>query len=352
MLFLTIIAFILILGILIFVHEFGHFISAKICGVKVEEFGFGFPPKIFGVKRGETEYSLNWIPIGGFVKLLGEEEANKSTKSFNTQSIPKRVFIIIAGVLMNLVFAVFILSIGFMIGMSPIVSDAGRYGGNQETEIIIAGVTENSPAKSTGLGQGDIITGYKSIEDFQNFTKSNIGKDVSINIKKDGNFKDINITLSSDEKAPLGVALVQATKVKLPFFQAIKAGFIETGLTVSAIFKFLYGFFRDLFSGQKVAEQVSGPIGIFTITKQAVKLGFTYVLQFMALLSVNLAIMNILPFPALDGGKIIFLVGEGIRGKRFIKMEHENLIHWIGFTILIALIILITYNDIVRLIRG
>lgn len=352
MLFLTIVIFILILGALIFVHEFGHFAAAKICKVKVEEFGFGFPPKIFGIKRGETVYSLNWIPLGGFVKMLGEEKESKSPRSFNMQSIPKRLFIIIAGVTMNYLMAIVILTIGFSIGMLPIISNPTDLGGAQSTEVIIAGTIKNSPAEKAGLIAGDIVTGFSSIGDLQNYTKEHKGEKVDLNIIRSHQKELISINLSDNVDTPMGVALVQATKVKLPFFKALKTAFTESGKTIEAIFKFLYKFFHDLFTGKKVANEVAGPVGIFTITKQAVKLGFTYVLQFMALLSINLAVMNILPFPALDGGKMLFLVAEGIRGKRVVRMELENLIHWIGFTILIALIILITYNDIMRLIKG
>lgn len=352
MLVITIIAFILILGILIFVHEFGHFISAKLCGVKVEEFGFGFPPKIFRIKRGETYYSINWIPLGGFVKLLGEEDKNKDPRSFFMQPIWKRLLIIVSGVIMNFIFAIFILTIGFSVGMTPIVSEPSTLGGSQQTEIIIAGTTKDSPAEKAGLESGDIVTGFNSVEDFQNFTKSHKNEEITLSIKRDHKPTSVNVKLSEDAEAPLGVALAQATLVKLPPFQAFKAGVIEAGKTSTAIFKFLYNFFHDLFTGKKVSDQVAGPVGIFTITKQAVGLGIGYVLQFMALLSVNLGIMNILPFPALDGGKAVFLLAEAIRGKKIVKVELENLIHWIGFIILIALVILITYNDIVRLIKG
>jgi regulator of sigma E protease len=352
MLLLTIIAFILILGLLIFVHEFGHFISAKLCGVKVEEFGFGFPPKIFRIKKGETYYSVNWIPLGGFVKLLGEEEKSKDPRSFFMQSIWKRILIVIAGVIMNFVFAIFILTIGFSVGMTPIVSDPASLGGKQQTEIIIAGTTKDSPAAAAGIISGDIVTGYNSVEDFQAFTKNHKNEEITLNIKREHKPISINVKVSDNIDAPLGVALAQATIVKLPPLQAFKAAFVETGRTCTAIFKFLYDFFHDLFTGKKVSDQVAGPVGIFTITKQAVKLGIGYVLQFMALLSINLGIMNILPFPALDGGKAIFLIAEAIRGKKVVKVEVENIIHWIGFIILIALVILITYNDIVRLIKG
>jgi len=353
MLFLTIVIFIIILGLLIFVHEFGHFLSAKLCGVKVEEFGFGFPPKIFKFKRGETVYSLNLIPLGGFVKLLGEEEKIENPRSFNNQSIPKRIFIVTAGVLMNLIFAVVVLTIGFTIGMAPLVSNSRDIGGRQQTDIIIADTVKDSPAEKSGFSTGDIITGYNSIEDFQTFTKSHKNEEVTFQVKRDSKVSSVSVKLADSAEAPLGVALVQATQVKLPFFQAVRQAIVETGKTIGAVFKFLYDFFHNLLTGKEhVSEQVAGPVGIFSVTKQAVKLGISYVLQFMALLSINLAIMNILPFPALDGGKVVFLALEGVRGKRVIKMEIENLIHWIGFAILIALIVLITYNDIVRLVRG
>jgi len=354
MILLTIIAFIIILGLLVFVHEFGHFITAKLSGIKVEEFGFGFPPKIFSIKRGETEYSVNWIPMGGFVRMLGEEEASKNPRSFGMQSVAKRILIIISGVLMNLVLAVIILTIGFSIGMTPIVTDPSTIKGTQTPEIIIASINGSSPAEKVGLTSGDIILGFSKIEDFQKFTQANLGKEVTVKIRHDYKNEDKKVTLSDNKEAPLGVALVEATKVKLSVWGSFKLAFLETGRTIKAIFVFLYGFFHDLFTGhaKEATEGVAGPVGMFTITKQAVRLGMAYVLQFAALLSINLAAMNILPFPALDGGRLVFIVAEGIRGKKVLKMELENLIHWVGFFILIALIVLITYHDIIRLVRG
>lgn len=351
MLLLTILAFIVILGLLIFVHEFGHFITAKLSGVRVDEFAFGFQPKIFSVKRGETKYSVNLIPVGGYVKMLGEEESSNNPRSFGMQSTWKRILIVTSGVIMNFILAIIVLSIGFMIGMPPVVSDPATLGGKQQSEIIIADVTKDSPAQKANLSSGDSILGFNTIEDFQKFTSTHKDQTVDIKIKHDLKTENINVKLANSD-APLGVALVQATKVKLSFFQSIRAAFIETGKIIVVIFQFLYNFLHDLLVGKKVAEQVSGPVGIFTITGQAVRLGLTYVLQFIALLSINLGIMNILPFPALDGGRVVFLIGEGIRGKKIIKSESENLIHWVGFLVLIGLIVLITFNDIMRLIRG
>lgn len=353
MLLLTIIAFIIIFGLLIFVHEFGHFITAKLSGIKVEEFGFGFPPKIFSIKRGETSYSLNWIPMGGFVRMLGEEEASKNPRSFGMQSVGKRILVIVSGVIMNFILAILVLTIGFSIGMTPIVSDPSTLGGKQTNQIIIVAVNKDSAAQKAGILQGDIVEGFKTVEELQKFTSSQKNKEVNLKILHDYQAKDVNVKLSDSDTAPLGVSLAQATKVKLSVWKSFKLAIIETGKTIAAIFKFLYNFFHDLFVGKKgVTEQVAGPVGIFTITKQAVRLGLAYVLQFVALLSINLGIMNILPLPALDGGRAAFLIAEAIRGKKVLKMELENLIHWIGFFILIALVVLITYNDIMRLIRG
>ena len=213
-------------------------------------------------------------------------------------------------------------------------------------------VNSDSAAEKAGLGSGDVILGFEGTKSFQDFTQANKGKEVELKIRRSYSEENVKITLSTDSQAPLGVALVEATKVKLPFFDALKQAVIETGKTITAISFFLYNFFHDLFVGKEVAGQVAGPVGMFTITRQAVSLGLTYVLQFVALLSINLGIMNILPFPALDGGRAVFIIAEAIRGKKILKMGLENTIHWVGFFILIALIVLITYNDIIRLIRG
>ena len=346
---LTIIVFIVILGLLIFVHEWGHFLVARLVGIKVEEFAFGFPPRVLAWKRGETEYALNLFPIGGYVRLLGEDGKSSDPRAFNRQSVLKRLGVVVAGVAMNLVLAVLVFWVGFTIGMVPVVSQPAALGGTQTPQLFVVGVVHNSAAAQIGLLEFDIIQGFGSSDELRTYTKSHTGETVPLTIIRNGEEVTKQVSLGTDESGPLGVYTQQVTKVQLPFFQAGRAAVIETGKTVVATFHFLGDFFKNLIGHGQIAEGVTGPVGIFRITGQTVQLGFTYVLQLLGILSVNLALLNILPIPALDGGRGLFVVLEGIIRRKVVREEIEGTIHAIGFILLLALIALITYRDIVHL---
>lgn len=345
----TILVFLVILGLLIFVHEWGHFLVARAAGIKVEEFAFGFPPRLLAWKRGETEYALNLLPIGGYVRLLGEDGKSSDPRAFNRQSVLKRLAVVIAGVGMNLVLAVVVFWIGFMVGMVPVVSQPSELGGSQAPQLFVTGVVSNSAAAANDLRPFDLIQGFGSGDDLRTYTKDHVGQAISLTILRNGQEIRKEVTLGLDAAAPLGVYTQQVTKVKLGFFGAGRAALIETAKTVVATFHFLADFFTKLVGHGQVAEGVTGPVGIFRITGQTVQLGFTYVLQLLGILSVNLALLNILPIPALDGGRGLFVVLEGIVRRKVVRDEIEGTIHAIGFILLLALIALITYRDIVRL---
>jgi len=351
---LTIIIFILILGVLIFVHELGHFAMAKITGVKVEEFAFGFPPRIVSIRRGETRYSINLIPLGGYVKLLGEEEDVKKPGSFYEKSVGVRIGIVTTGVLMNFVLGILLMTIGFTIGMTPLVSDPATMGGQKTSKVMIIYVQPDSPAAKAGIQDGTILNGFASTSDLQSFTRSHLNQQIHLSIEKPNSntAEELTLQLSDNKDAPLGVGVVSITKIKQPFFQALWTSIKETGKVIAAIFVFLWDILRSLFTTGKAgpaAEGVVGPVGLFNFTSQAIKIGWIYVLQLVVLLTINLGIINILPFPALDGGKVLFLSLEGIFRRKVIRQEIENIIHMVGFAILILLIIAITYRDIVHL---
>ena len=360
MLFLTILVFILILGLLVFFHEAGHFLVAKLVGIKVLEFAFGFPPRLFKKKKGETIYSLNALPLGGFVKLLGEEKQSNDPRSFNKKSVSARLLVSVAGVLMNLVFAWLLISIGFMVGMTPLVSDAKDLGGRQEPMIIVAETLPDAPAQKAGIksamvleqgkASGEIVE-FNSAKDLQNFTAKYQGKEVVIVARslEDKNTMEYILTLGAGS-APLGISMIESAKVRLGFFPALYHGGRETIATTEVIIKFIGGFFKTLFTQGELPSEGSGPVGMYVITSQAVKMGFSFVIQLTALISINLAIFNILPFPALDGGRMMFLAIEGIFRRRIIQEKVENIIHTIGFAVLIVLLLAITYRDIVNLI--
>ena len=358
---LTIITFIIILALLILAHEFGHFIAAKKTGVKVEEFAFGFPPRLFTIKRGETNYSINALPLGGYVKMLGELEESKDKRAFENQSRWKRFLISVSGVLMNLILAWILLTIGFSIGMGPIISPSDQIPGKRlSNEIIIADFSDNSPAKSAGLQPGDIIkevdangsnVSVSQFSDITTFTESHPGQNVTITFERNGDIKKQDVALLNSMDAPLGVILVERSIVQVPFYKAPYIAAREEYRIGAFTFEFLGNYVRTLFSTGKAGEGVGGPVAIYTYTGIFLKMGFLALLQFVALLSINLAIINILPIPALDGGRILFIIIESIARKKLIKEHVENIIHTIGFAFLLLLIALITYGDIVKLIK-
>jgi len=351
MLALTIIVFIFIIGLLIFVHEWGHFLVAKKSGVKVEEFAFGFPPRLFSWKRGETRYAINAIPLGGYVKMLGEEENVKEPGSYFTKPVLTRALIVVAGVFMNFVLAIVLMTIGFSIGMTPIVSDPATLSGQKNSQVMVVFVSPDSPAQKAGIVRGNILSGFSSPEDLQKFTREHTGQEVDLVVKDSRNSKPIKTKLSDNKDTPLGVGVVTVTTVKQPVWQALITSITETGKAIGTIFVFLGTVIKSIFSTGSVGpagEGVVGPVGLFNFTSEALKLGWIYVLQLVAILSINLGLINILPFPALDGGKILFITLEGFFRRKVVRAEIENIIHLVGFALLILLLIAITYRDITK----
>lgn len=349
--FLVILIFVAILVILILIHELGHFIVAKLNGVKVEEFAFGFPPRLISWRFHGTRYSLNLIPLGGYVNLLGENEAVKTSGSYYSKSVWVKILIVATGAIMNFILAIIILAIGFSIGMTPLVTDPTTLSGQKTSQVMVAQVVSDSPAAKIGLEPGSILEGFSSPEDLQQFTKAHAGQIVNLKVQKNSATQNVQVSLGTGE-APLGVGVVTVTKVKQPFYQALWTATKEVGKSIVVIFEVLWQILKSLFTTGKAGEAgeaVVGPVGIFNFTASALKVGWIYILQLLAIISINLGIINILPFPALDGGKILFLGLEGIFRKKVVRQEVENLIHTIGFIILILLILAITFRDIVRL---
>lgn len=347
MLILPIVIFFVILGLLIFVHEWGHFFAAKKAGVRVQEFGFGFPPQIYSWKKGETKYSLNLLPFGGFVKLFGEDRDERGPGSFRGATVGRRLWIVLAGVIMNILLAVLILAVGFSVGMTTIATDPAKLGGASREEVVILSVLPDSAAARAGLKSGEILEGFTSAEEIQDFTRSRRGQEVTLQVR-DGLTRTVQVRLDQAGDAPLGVQVASVSIVKLPVIPAFQAAVIETWNVIQSLARFIVGFFTNLAVRQEISEQAVGPVGIFYITLRAVEFGASYVLQLIALLSINLAIINILPFPALDGGRAVFLAAEGLFGREVMKPKFEGLIHTIGFAILVVLLLVLTYRDIVR----
>jgi regulator of sigma E protease len=353
--FTTIIVFIVILAILVLAHEIGHFISARKLGVAVEEFGFGFPPRLWSKKSGETTYSINWIPIGGFVRLKGEGGEDKSPGSFAAQPAWKRAVILVAGVTMNIALTFVLFSFGFGIGFPTVVTDE-QIPQARDVKIQIISLAPDSPATQAGLEVGDSILSLDgknvtTLTELQKYIGTKAGVSIAVTYERDKKTftKDIAPVVLSQvkDRAVLGVSLMQTGTISYSWYQAIWQGAVATANLSKEIVLAFGNLFKNLIISHEVPKDISGPVGIAVLTGEVVQLGFIYVLQFAALLSLNLAIINILPFPALDGGRLLFVIIEKIRRKPN-NERIEAIVHRIGFSLLMILIILVTYRDVMR----
>jgi regulator of sigma E protease len=371
--FLTIITFVIVLGFLVFVHELGHFITARKTGTKAEEFGMGLPPRIFGLRRRadnpkkwewvgpktkaeetkHTIYSLNWLPIGGFLKIKGENDDEIGSDSFSVKSAGQRSLMLGAGVIMNFIFAAVILSIAFMVGFPSVLDNEVDLAKVKNRQVQIASILPDSPADQAAIQAGDIILGLdelvpEEIDQVQSFVSSHENQPISVQLRRGREVVSVSVTpeyIEETEKPALGVGLLEIGTVRYPIHEAIWRGVSGTVTVTIEIFKVIGRLIGTAFAGGEVEEQIAGPVGIAVLTGQFIDLGLVYVLQFAALLSINLAIINILPFPALDGGRILFIVIEKLRG-RPVSKKIESIVHTTGFALLILLIIFVTYKDI------
>lgn len=357
MLIATLVVFLLVLGILVFIHEAGHFIMAKRAGMKVEEFGFGFPPKIFGFRRGETEYTINLIPLGGFVKILGENGAEKENpRSFASKSAWSRFQVLIAGVSANVLLAVVFFSIVAFIGVPTISGEEFPRDNIRDVAVMIIEVAKDSPAQKAGMQAGDIILSIKNSgaslgitrnSDVEKFVADNKGKELTFEIRRGKEV--LNITALARQDAPAnqgatGISLAEVGTVSYAWHQAIWQGIKRAGEIMILIVLTLFGLVKSLILTGHVNGQLSGPVGIAVMAGQTANMGLAYLMQFIAMLSINLAIINALPFPALDGGRILFLAIEKIKGKP-VSREWENTVHTAGMVFLLLLMALVTFRD-------
>jgi len=361
---LTILVFLLILTVLVLIHEAGHFFVAKKLGIKVEEFGFGLPPRIWGIKKGETLYSINLLPIGGFVKLYGEDEAGagkiRSTKNepritdtsraFYARPIWQRALVIVAGVLMNFILAVSIITYFFGVSGVQIPGD----------KVIVTDIVKGSPAEKAGLKSKDIIESInnqevKSPSQLIEITRKHLGEKITLGIERDGKDQNLKVTPRKNypkNEGPMGVAIApNIIEKKYPLWQAPIVGLKEALKDSFLIVSGLFGVVSKLVTTAQVPRDVAGPVGIAQLTGQFVAIGPLAVLSFVALLSLNLAILNILPIPALDGGRLFFILIEAVT-RRKVSAKFEGYAHAIGMVLLLALILAITLSDIIRIISG
>jgi regulator of sigma E protease len=344
----TVGAFVGILVVLIIAHEFGHFIAAKASRVRVDEFGLGFPPRVLSVKRGETIYSLNAIPLGGFTKMAGEEDP-KVPRSLASKRIGTRLLVLSAGSLMNVILPLLLFSIAFMVPHNVVMG-----------KVVIEEVALNSPAATAGIETGDTLLSFNqkpvhNISDLQRYIQLNLGKESTLVVQhSDSTTESVQVVprwRPPEGQGAIGITvrMIDATIVRQSE-TAWRAAPLAVSSCVETFVLFKNGII-GIASGTTPFE-VAGPVGIAQITGEVAKAGISPLLEFAAFLSINLALINIFPLPALDGGRIVFVLLEWVRRGKRVAPKTERLVHFIGFAALITAIIVITYRDIIRIISG
>ena len=343
----TIIAFVFVFSILVFFHELGHFLSAKAFGVKVYKFAFGFGPKILGFKKNETEYNICLIPLGGYVKMAGEMgqgdddepiEQVQDTRRFDKKPVSVRAMIVALGPLMNIITAIIIFSMIFLVNGIPV------------TTRIIDTIVENGPAENAGIIAGDKIIkinsrSVKDTEDIANIVSNNVGKELKFSVDRNGEIVELIIIPKYNEeykRGMIGISFKIITK-ELNIFTSLGEGLKTTVFITKMIFTNT----MEMITG-KIPVEVAGPLGIAQMTGEFAKLGFMSLLYFTAILSIFIGIFNLIPIPILDGGQIVLLCIEKIRGKP-LEPEKMNFIYLIGISLMIVIFLFATYNDINRI---
>jgi regulator of sigma E protease len=393
----TLIIFILILALVVLVHELGHFVTARKSGIHVYEFGFGFPPRAFGVYKDPktkkfvwvwgkgksdlkntvggdgdrvedefpaTIYSFNWLPLGGFCKMKGENgEKKQDADSFGAQKAWKRIVVLAAGVTMNVVLAGVLLSIGFMVGLpadlSAGVDDKAIV--LEDSAVAVQMVDADSPADIAGLKYGDKIlsvagVAVNKVDDLINYlqeNKDNTAEKEMIVLRGE---EELTITMSTvdvkegEEYPRFGFSPADVGIIKYPWHIAIYKGFLAALFGVVNIFIAFYLLIKNLILGNGLAFEVAGPVGIAAMVGDSARLGISYLINVAAMISLSLAVINILPIPALDGGRIVFILIEKIFG-RPVPLKYEQAAHTIGFLLLMALVVVVTFRDILGLVK-
>ncbi len=371
---MNLLIFIIILLVLVLVHEAGHFFTAKRFGIRVDEFGFGFPPKLFGKKYGETEYTLNLLPIGGFVKIFGENGegaddlevlppfGGRTSKSRSFVNKPKyqQAIVLIAGVFANFLLAWFLFSFGLMSGLPASVGSEPKGSTLTDINLVIVSVLEKSPAEKAGLMSGDKITSLVSGQDkisdlnpnaLKSFILTHGNKEIKIGYVRGENNQLATVTpvaKTTNGKPSIGISMDQIGIARLPLLAALWEGMKITWSVTQSTALGLYRLILEGLQGRGSLASVTGPVGMIGIVGDAYNFGFIYLLSFTALVSINLAIINLLPFPALDGGRLFFLLIEKIKGSR-INPKVANIANMVGFCVLIFLMVVVTYHDAVKL---
>lgn len=348
--------FLAILGFLVFIHELGHFLVAKRNGVKVEEFAFGFRPRLFAWQRGETTYAINAIPLGGYVKMFGEQADESGERSFKQKSVFQRFQILIAGILMNFAFGWLIFSILFAVGFVPMYPGVANNPFVDSTQKVrFTTIVAGSPAEQAGLLAGDevvAINGQAIVVDqeFLSVVGQNKGKEIILSYRRAG-VEQVAKLLARDNpptgQGPLGVAIESAGKVRSSLLLALPAGLYESGKLVGLSAAGFGRFVSQLVAERQVSEEVTGLIGVGKLTGATRQLGIDYLAQLIALVTIGLAAINIMPIIPLDGGHIAALGYEKIAGRPLSERQLGTLAT-IGLAFVLLIFVVVTYKDVVR----
>lgn len=358
----TILVFLAVLSVLVVAHELGHFWAARRAGVTVEEFGLGFPPKLFSWKdKKGTEWTVNLIPLGGFVRMQGENgDDGLKPGSFGLARPSARLLTLAGGVLMNTLMAVLLYTAAAM-GGSPTVLDTPELAAQaQDRAITIIEVAPGAPAEGVeGIEVGArvyAINGQEveSAEQARSILgSSQPGQQIVLKLgMSPDEAKEVTVTaayIAAIDRAGVGVGLVDTGIIRTPFWKAPLLGLRDTFFAFAGVIGTFWALLISPFTGENLVGQLSGPVGIASMTGEVARLGFSYLLRFAAMLSVNLAVLNALPFPALDGGRIALLGVEVLRRGKRLSAQAEGLIHASGFALLMVLVVFVTYRDILRL---
>ncbi|MDO8512228.1 MAG: site-2 protease family protein [bacterium] len=360
----TIIIFVLVLLVLIVSHEFGHAMAAWLTGCRVEEFGVGFPPKLFGKKIGDTLFTVNAVPLGGFVRITGEDgvtgvdgTTTVDKKSFANKNFVVKLIILVAGVTMNILLAVVIYTIIAGVGSSVPIEGIPANLPIVDKRVEIVAVEKNDILAKTNIKAGDVISkvGDQIVADSAaaaTAIKSFTGSELFLTLKNEKETRIVNIKFNGQHEAgkPVGLSLLDVGTYRVVWYQAPIEGVRATVRVVKMTATGIGGLFYNLIWQRQVPSDVAGPVGIAKIVGQVGSQGVLPLMELMAVLSVNLALINILPIPALDGGRVLFVIIEAL-GIRTFRGKIEQMAHSIGFVLLILLVLLITINDIRRIIH-
>lgn len=359
---MSVLLFIVILVALILVHEFGHFVVAKLSGMRVDEFGIGYPPKAWSFKKGETEYSLNWLPFGGFVRIFGEdaEDGGDDTRAFFRKPRALQALTLIAGIAMNMVFAYLLLVIVLGIG-APRALEPQEVASVPDAYVLVSSIMPGSPAEEAGFEPGDRIVSARAGEevftsaDSQAFTQF-VGshENITFTLENRGEEREVTATpragLSAEhpDRKVLGVGVASVGTVKTPWLEAPAEALALTATLTYETAVGLLKFFGSIFTLSADLAQVSGPVGIAGAVGDASSSGIAQLLTLTAVISINLALINLLPIPALDGGRLLFVAIESVI-RRPLPRSFQNVVNTVGFVALIILMLVVTASDIWKL---